>query len=89
MNAVRLLHIESGFVNPLAQNSEISMIQRAGEKLLATLDIMSTIDELHAGHFDLTLDILYLISLMDNIFRPCFFLVYLQKTINTVCTAQN
>jgi hypothetical protein len=34
MNAVRLLHIEAGFPNPIAQNWEISMIQRGISRLM-------------------------------------------------------
>jgi hypothetical protein len=36
MNAVRLLHIEAGFVNPLLQNWEIMMIQRGISRLMGT-----------------------------------------------------
>jgi hypothetical protein len=36
MNAVRLLHIESGFVNPLIDNWEISMIQRGMSRLIGS-----------------------------------------------------
>jgi hypothetical protein len=36
MNAVRLLHIEAGFVNPLAQNWEISMIQKGISRLMGS-----------------------------------------------------
>ena len=36
MNAVRLLHIESGFVNPLHENWEITMIQCGMSRLLGT-----------------------------------------------------
>jgi hypothetical protein len=36
MNAVRLLHIEAGFINPLAQNWEITMIQRGISRLMGT-----------------------------------------------------
>ena len=84
-----LWHVSKKHAKFKTDRWETENTSSAGKKLLATLDIMSTVDELHAGRFDLTLDIYYLISLMDNIFRPCFFLVYLQKTINTVCTAQN
>ena len=34
LNAVRLLHIEAGFANPLSQNWEITMIQRGISRLL-------------------------------------------------------
>jgi hypothetical protein len=34
MNAVRLLHIEAGFVNPLLQNWEVMMIQRGISRLM-------------------------------------------------------
>jgi hypothetical protein len=36
MNAVRLLHIEAGFSNPLAQNWEVMMIQRGISRLMGT-----------------------------------------------------
>jgi hypothetical protein len=36
MNAVRLLHIESGFVNPLVDNWEITMIQRGMSRLMGS-----------------------------------------------------
>jgi hypothetical protein len=36
MNAIRLLHIEAGFENPLAQNWEVMMIQRGISRLMGT-----------------------------------------------------
>ena len=36
MNAVRLLHIEAGFVNPLEKNWEVNMIQKGMARLLGS-----------------------------------------------------
>ena len=36
MNAVHLLHIEAGFLNPLEKNWEVSMIQRGMTRLLGS-----------------------------------------------------
>ena len=36
MNAVRLLHVESGLINPLAQNWEVSMIQKGISRMMGS-----------------------------------------------------
>ena len=54
----------------IVQELRCSLVQSitfsAGEKLLPTVDIMSTVEETHGGHFDSTVDIFQFIALSNQ-----------------------